>query len=61
MTLEINEISIQITVGPQPHEPAHAPLTIPAAAAALQNGQIEQIVERCVQSVLQQLRRRERR
>jgi len=61
MTLEINEISIHIAVGPQPTDAALPPLTIPAATTALQSEQTEQIVDRCVQAVLQQLRRRERR
>ena len=62
MTLEINEISIQIAVGPQRQDPPLPPLTNPATSTApLQSEQSNQIVDRCVQAVLQQLRRRERR
>jgi hypothetical protein len=61
MTLEINEISVQISVSSQSASsglaagPTSAPLPMPSEE------QLDQIVNRCVRDVLRHLRMRERR
>jgi Family of unknown function (DUF5908) len=61
MTLEINEINIQISIQP-PAPQSLLPLAMqPSARAALPQEQIDQVVRRCVRDVLQHLQLRERR
>lgn len=61
MTLEINEINIQISIQPQAVQPWLLPATQPSTRSALPQEQIDQVVRRCVRDVLQHLQLRERR
>jgi hypothetical protein len=61
MTLEINEINIQISIQPQAGQSLLPPATLPSARSALPQEQIDQLVRRCVRDVLQHLQLRERR
>jgi hypothetical protein len=62
MTLQINEINIQISLQAPAAESWLLPSSGgPAASPSLQAGQVDQLVSRCVRDVLQQLRLRERR
>lgn len=61
MTLEINEISIQISVRPQAAAPSVPAARNPSPGPGLHGEQMEQLVQRCVREVLRHLRLRERR
>jgi hypothetical protein len=61
MTLEINEINIQISIQPQAALSMLPPATQTSARSALAQEQIDQVVRRCVRDVLQYLQLRERR
>lgn len=61
MTLEINEINIQISIQPQVTQAWLPPATQHSARTALPPEQIDQVVRRCVRDVFQRLQLRERR
>jgi len=61
MTLEINEINIQISIQPQAVQPWLPSATQPSARSAMSQEQIDHVVRRCVRDVLQRLQLRERR
>jgi hypothetical protein len=64
MTLEINEISIQISVSSSPQgsaAPLPSVLNTSTPWPGLQAEQLDQVVQRCVREVLRHLRLKERR
>jgi hypothetical protein len=64
MTLEINEISVHISVSPSSQGPASTMTTWPSIAPSahgIPSEQWDPVIQRCVREVLHQLRFRERR
>ena len=63
MTLQISEIAIQLAVGsPSPSATVTAAANAPTAGSApLSEAQIDKLVARCAQLVLEQLRRQQER
>jgi hypothetical protein len=64
MTLEINEISVHISVGPRPQGAGSSLISSPTDASiqpALPSELWDSIVQRCVREVLHHFRLRERR
>lgn len=64
MTLEINEISIQISVGPAPQGPGTSATVLSKQSQpmpAIASEQMDRLVQRCVRDVLRHLRLKERR
>jgi hypothetical protein len=61
MTLEINEIHVQISVTPPSPVPYQVAQSMPAPLTTPHSDLLDQLVERCVRHVLHHLRRREHR
>jgi hypothetical protein len=64
MTLEINEISIHISVSSSPQSPGASLPTMfnpSTTSPGLQSEQLDHVVQRCVREVLRHLRLKERR